>query len=186
MLRRAAQQLRPLVQQARGIAGSAAARAEGEAADSGSQAFLKKFSPHVSSTLAPPNFPTDFMKRKEIKEGEPVPDKMTMNFYLPHEQLFRQAKASPSLSRGVAQPAAQRRAAACRRARLDSQARRTCAAVQVDMALLPAVTGDFGVMPGHVPTVAQLRPGVLPGIPSALPTQTMAASTAARAADASP
>ena len=27
--------------------------------------------------------------------------------------------------------------------------------------LLPAVTGDFGVMPGHVPTVAQLRPGVV-------------------------
>jgi F-type H+-transporting ATPase subunit delta len=27
--------------------------------------------------------------------------------------------------------------------------------------LLPATTGDFGVMPGHVPTVAQLRPGVV-------------------------
>ena len=27
--------------------------------------------------------------------------------------------------------------------------------------LLPALTGDFGVMPGHVPTVAQLRPGVV-------------------------
>lgn len=27
--------------------------------------------------------------------------------------------------------------------------------------LVPAVTGDFGVMPGHVPTVAQLRPGVI-------------------------
>ena len=32
---------------------------------------------------------------------------------------------------------------------------------QVDLVLLPAVTGDFGVMPGHVPTVAQLRPGVV-------------------------
>ena len=29
--------------------------------------------------------------------------------------------------------------------------------------LLPALTGDFGVMPGHVPTVAQLRPGVVTG-----------------------
>ena len=27
--------------------------------------------------------------------------------------------------------------------------------------LLPSTTGDFGVMPGHVPTVAQLRPGVI-------------------------
>lgn len=29
------------------------------------------------------------------------------------------------------------------------------------MALIPAVSGDFGVMPGHVPTVAELRPGVV-------------------------
>ena len=29
------------------------------------------------------------------------------------------------------------------------------------MVLLPAVTGDFGAMPGHVPTIAQLRPGVV-------------------------
>lgn len=34
-------------------------------------------------------------------------------------------------------------------------------ALQVDMVLVPAVTGDFGAMPGHVPTVAQLRPGVV-------------------------
>jgi len=34
-------------------------------------------------------------------------------------------------------------------------------AAEVDMVLLPATTGDFGVMPGHVPVVAQLRPGVV-------------------------
>lgn len=33
--------------------------------------------------------------------------------------------------------------------------------LQIDMVLLPALTGDFGAMPGHVPTVAQLRPGVV-------------------------
>lgn len=33
--------------------------------------------------------------------------------------------------------------------------------VQVDLALVPAVSGDFGVMPGHVPTIAELRPGVV-------------------------
>ena len=31
----------------------------------------------------------------------------------------------------------------------------------MDLVLLPSTTGDFGVMPGHVPTVAQLRPGVV-------------------------
>lgn len=32
---------------------------------------------------------------------------------------------------------------------------------EVDLVLIPATTGDFGAMPGHVPTVAQLRPGVV-------------------------
>eukprot|EP00892_Ulva_mutabilis_P003817 jgi/Ulvmu1/1807/UM119_0025.1 len=32
---------------------------------------------------------------------------------------------------------------------------------EVDLALLPAVSGDFGVMPGHVPTIAELRPGIV-------------------------
>lgn len=36
-----------------------------------------------------------------------------------------------------------------------------CKNEKVDLVLMPAVTGDFGVMPGHVPTVAQLRPGVV-------------------------
>lgn len=36
-----------------------------------------------------------------------------------------------------------------------------CQGEKVDMVLIPAVTGDFGAMPGHVPTVAQLRPGVV-------------------------
>ncbi|CAD7702047.1 unnamed protein product [Ostreobium quekettii] len=36
-----------------------------------------------------------------------------------------------------------------------------CKGEEVDLALIPAVTGDFGVMPGHVPTVAQLRPGIV-------------------------
>jgi F-type H+-transporting ATPase subunit delta len=33
--------------------------------------------------------------------------------------------------------------------------------VQVDQVIIPATTGQMGVLPGHVPTVAQLRPGLL-------------------------
>ena len=32
---------------------------------------------------------------------------------------------------------------------------------QVDQVSIPATSGEFGVLPGHVPTVAQLKPGVL-------------------------
>ena len=33
---------------------------------------------------------------------------------------------------------------------------------EVNMVLVPAETGDFGILPGHVPVVAKLRPGVVP------------------------
>lgn len=32
---------------------------------------------------------------------------------------------------------------------------------QVDQVSIPSTSGDFGVLAGHVPTIAQLRPGVL-------------------------
>lgn len=32
---------------------------------------------------------------------------------------------------------------------------------QVDMVIVPATTGQMGVLPGHVPTIAELKPGVL-------------------------
>lgn len=33
--------------------------------------------------------------------------------------------------------------------------------LQVDMVIVPATTGHMGVLPGHVPTIAELKPGVL-------------------------
>ena len=33
--------------------------------------------------------------------------------------------------------------------------------MQVDMVIIPATTGQMGVLPGHVPTIAELKPGVL-------------------------
>ncbi|KAK9915018.1 hypothetical protein WJX75_003681 [Coccomyxa subellipsoidea] len=92
--------------------------------EKGPAEFLKKFTPHVSSTLSPPHFPSEFLpKTVSAEEGAAVPEKLTLNFFLPHETTVKDSK--------------------------------------VDLVLLPALTGDFGVMPGHVPTVAQLRPGVV-------------------------
>ncbi|XP_023905705.1 ATP synthase subunit delta', mitochondrial isoform X2 [Quercus suber] len=31
----------------------------------------------------------------------------------------------------------------------------------VDMVIIPATTGQMGVLPGHVPTIAELKPGIL-------------------------
>ncbi|OMP08171.1 ATPase, F1 complex, delta/epsilon subunit [Corchorus olitorius] len=32
---------------------------------------------------------------------------------------------------------------------------------EVDMVIVPATTGQMGVLPGHVPTIAELKPGIL-------------------------
>jgi F-type H+-transporting ATPase subunit delta len=32
---------------------------------------------------------------------------------------------------------------------------------QVDMVIVPATSGQMGVLPGHVPTIAELKPGVM-------------------------
>ncbi|KAK4751716.1 hypothetical protein SAY87_020514 [Trapa incisa] len=35
------------------------------------------------------------------------------------------------------------------------------ASKEVDMVIIPATTGQMGVLPGHVPTIAELKPGIL-------------------------
>ena len=34
-------------------------------------------------------------------------------------------------------------------------------ALQVDMVIVPATTGQMGILPGHVPTIAELKPGLM-------------------------
>uniref|UniRef100_A0A7S0SFW2 ATP synthase F1 complex delta/epsilon subunit N-terminal domain-containing protein n=1 Tax=Mantoniella antarctica TaxID=81844 RepID=A0A7S0SFW2_9CHLO len=84
--------------------------------------FMKDFASVKPSTMDNPSTPSDFMRTlKEMPTS--IPDKLTLNFYMPHEVEF--------------------------------------AGVEVEQVQIPATTGDFGVLPGHVPTVAQMRPGVV-------------------------
>jgi len=75
---------------ARAFADEPAAGADAGAASRA--AFLDKIRPLLSSTSAPPNFPSDFAakaKAGEAADAAPaagVPDKLTFSFYLPHGQ----------------------------------------------------------------------------------------------------
>jgi len=56
--------------------------------------FKKRLAPHVSSTLAPPNFLSEFIKDpKKAKEDAAAPaatpSKVTLNFFLPYEQQMK-------------------------------------------------------------------------------------------------
>ena len=47
--------------------------------------------------------------------------------------------------------------------KFDSSFDRSCLLhyIQVDMVIIPATTGQMGVLPGHVATIAELKPGIL-------------------------
>ena len=85
--------------------------------------FMKRFeAAKPVATMDNPNTPSDFMKPPREVPAQ-MPEKVTLNFYVPHGAEFE--------------------------------------AAEVDQVQIPAVSGDFGVLPGHVPTVAQMRPGVV-------------------------
>lgn len=86
-------------------------------------AFMSKFAKFAPPKFDAPSTPTTFMPAQAQATTTATPEKLTLNFYMPH--------AAPH----------------------DGE--------QVDMVLVPATTGDFGILPGHVPTVSQLRPGVV-------------------------
>jgi F-type H+-transporting ATPase subunit delta len=66
---------------------SGAAAAAADAGAASRAAFLEKLKPLLSSTSAPPSFPSDFMAPKPaVEAGAGVPEKLTLNFFLPHEQ----------------------------------------------------------------------------------------------------
>mmetsp|Transcript_38810 Transcript_38810/g.84472 ORF Transcript_38810/g.84472 Transcript_38810/m.84472 type:complete len:206 (-) Transcript_38810:122-739(-) len=90
-----------------------------------SAAFLEQWEKTAPSTLDPPKFAAEHLSETTSDAPTPgvIPEKLTFNFYMPHQTI--------------------------------------CDAEKVDMVLVPATAGDFGVLPGHVPTVAQLKPGVL-------------------------
>ena len=51
----------------------------------------------MSSTMNDPSFPSDFLPKEDKEVGEAsaaVPDKLTLNFFLPHETTLKESKVS--------------------------------------------------------------------------------------------
>ena len=59
--------------------------------DKGTKAFLEKFMPNVVGTPTEPQFISEFVKKPQ-EQTEGVPDKLTLNFFLPHKQQVKDAK----------------------------------------------------------------------------------------------
>jgi len=100
LARAAASATRRLSTSTSAFAEAAAGSAAPSAADAGAEsrrAFQEKLKPFLSSTSAPPCFPSDFMKpRPAADPAAGVPEKLTLNFFLPHEQPKKAAAVRES------------------------------------------------------------------------------------------
>lgn len=92
MLRQAGLRLARRLNVVRPFTASAGSLAEDLVAEKGPEAFIEKFTPHVSSNLARPQFPSDFLPKKEEEAKEGMPEKLTLNFYLPDKQTLKDSK----------------------------------------------------------------------------------------------
>ncbi|KAL3837841.1 hypothetical protein ACJIZ3_022432 [Penstemon smallii] len=95
----------------------------------------KKLNPNMD----PPKTPISYMKPRPPTPST-IPSKLTVNLVLPYDSVLS-AKELAVL-----------------------QISMICAfvvAFQVDMVIVPASTGQMGVLPGHVATIAELKPGIL-------------------------
>ncbi|TQD76243.1 hypothetical protein C1H46_038222 [Malus baccata] len=103
----------------------------------------------VSPTMEPPHTPSTYMEPRPPTPSS-LPSKLTVNFVLPYSSQLS-GKEIAMLNHIDAcfigfQP------------QFINKLKNVC---QVDMVMVPATTGQMGVLPGHVPTIAELKPGVL-------------------------
>lgn len=97
MLRIAGRRLADRVGALRPFTTSVASFAEESSGDAGPKAFTEKFLQNVAGSSVSPQYPSDFIKKPDEEPKEGVPDKLTLNFYLPYKQQIKGSKASPAL-----------------------------------------------------------------------------------------
>ena len=99
------------------------------------------------------------------KASQGIPSKLTLNLLAPHQAIFKAQEVDQvrapwaSLAVPAPQPLVRARGAPGRGAG-GVGGRADCARWGVQV-IIPGADGMFGVLPGHVPTISELKPGVL-------------------------
>ncbi|GJU97789.1 ATP synthase subunit delta', mitochondrial-like protein [Tanacetum coccineum] len=117
---------------------------EVSATDAGDSAFNEAWK-KVVPNIDPPKTPSQFMETRPPTPNV-LPSKLTVNFVLPYSSELSKQEARASGNVLVA-------TLACTDPGKDQY--------EVDMVIVPATTGQMGILPGHVPTIAELKPGLL-------------------------
>ncbi|KAG0460618.1 hypothetical protein HPP92_020915 [Vanilla planifolia] len=100
----------------------------------------------VAPNIDPPKTPLAFMKPRPPIPST-IPSKLTVNFVLPY-----QSEISNKGNFG---------ANSCQMRQSRTSWDGLLKSLKVDMVIIPATTGQMGVLPGHVATIAELKPGIL-------------------------
>ncbi|KAK4269847.1 hypothetical protein QN277_022953 [Acacia crassicarpa] len=110
----------------------------------------------VVPNLDPPRTPLAFMTPRPATPSS-IPSKLTVNFMLPYssEKSGKEVGFEIELLRRIFALAdlLEDKEKAWNRGLIFS--------FDVDMVIIPATTGQMGVLPGHVATIAELKPGIL-------------------------
>nr|GMC94340.1 ATP synthase subunit delta', mitochondrial [Ipomoea batatas] len=113
----------------------------------------KKTIPNVD----PPQTPSAYMAPRPATPSS-IPSKLTVNFVLPYSSELAGKEINSIDSMVFMFSCCPPRIAKAMFLILDIL---LAAASWVDMVIIPANTGQMGVLPGHVATVAELKPGVM-------------------------
>ncbi|URD94582.1 ATP synthase [Musa troglodytarum] len=106
----------------------------------------------VAPNIDPPKTPLAFMKPRPPTPSS-IPSKLTINFVLPYQSEISNKEVCAL--RPSPEDLSKSRLEFC------SDVAMTFHLLLVDMVIVPATTGQMGVLPGHVATIAELKPGLL-------------------------
>ncbi|RRT70479.1 hypothetical protein B296_00021025 [Ensete ventricosum] len=141
------------------------------AAPSEDTAFVEAWR-KVAPNIDPPKTPLAFMKPRPPTPSS-IPSKLTVNFVLPYQSEISNKEKSPNLKRNLTIVDCPNQEFVSKFYVEEQQFDKKFSAVRqrlkeefgenplVDMVIVPATTGQMGVLPGHVSTIAELKPGVL-------------------------
>ncbi|KAG9140649.1 hypothetical protein Leryth_006844 [Lithospermum erythrorhizon] len=113
------------------------------AADEAFVTAWKKTIPNIE----PPKTPLSYMTTRPPTPST-IPTKLTVNFVLPYASEFANKELSTKIENEDL-------------ANTGGLILAPSILIYVDMVIVPATTGQMGILPGHVATIAELKPGLM-------------------------
>ncbi|THG15336.1 hypothetical protein TEA_005313 [Camellia sinensis var. sinensis] len=131
------------------------------AATTGDETFVESWK-KVIPNIEPPKTAMAFMTPRPFTPSS-IPSKLSVNFVLPYSSELSTKEYSPVVVKKYIHQEGGNWVYDIFTVGWTSTAGAAgfCVLLKVDMVIIPASTGQMGVLPGHVATITELKPGIL-------------------------